>query len=135
MESILDECRAAGVPEISLKWHYRSRHESLIAFSNSQYYGGDLITFPSIVTKDQAVSFRFVEDGNYQRGGSRTNPAEARAVANAVVAHLKNDGAKSIGVVTFNGEQQTLITDLLEKAQRKIRLLSRSSATIVLSLF
>ncbi|KXV40452.1 disulfide oxidoreductase [Gluconobacter japonicus] len=119
MESILDECRAAGVPEISLKWHYRSRHESLIAFSNIQYYGGDLITFPSIVTKDQAVSFRFVEDGNYQRGGSRTNPAEARAVANTVVAHLKSDGAKSIGVVTFNGEQQTLITDLLEKAQRE----------------
>ncbi|KXV66215.1 disulfide oxidoreductase, partial [Gluconobacter japonicus] len=95
------------------------RHESLIAFSNIQYYGGDLITFPSIVTKDQAVSFRFVEDGNYQRGGSRTNPAEARAVANTVVAHLKSDGAKSIGVVTFNGEQQTLITDLLEKAQRE----------------
>ncbi|MBS0995539.1 DUF3320 domain-containing protein [Gluconobacter cerinus] len=117
MESILDECRAAGVPEITLKWHYRSRHESLIAFSNSQYYGGDLITFPSNVTQDRAVSFQFVEGGNYQRGGSRTNPTEARAVADAVVRHLKTDGEKSVGVVTFNGEQQTLITDLLEKAQ------------------
>ncbi|EHH66981.1 DUF3320 domain-containing protein [Gluconobacter morbifer] len=117
MESILDECRAAGVPEISLKWHYRSRHESLIAFSNMQYYGGELITFPSTVTQDRAVSFRFVEDGNYQRGGARTNPAEARAVVAEVLRLLRLDDGRSVGVVTFNAEQQNLITDLLDRAQ------------------
>lgn len=48
MESILDECLAAGLYNHSLSWHYRSRHESLIAFSNHQYYDGNLITFPHL---------------------------------------------------------------------------------------
>ena len=117
MESILDECRAAGVPEISLKWHYRSRHESLIAFSNAQYYGGDLVTFPSPVTSDTAVSFRFVPDGIYSRGSARTNIPEARSVVAEVLRLLRSNDGRSIGVVTCNAEQQTLITDMLEKAQ------------------
>ena len=117
MESILDECRAAGIPEVGLRWHYRSRHESLIAFSNAQYYGGDLVTFPSPVTSDTAVSFRFVPDGIYSRGSARTNIPEARSVVAEVLRLLRSNDGRSIGVVTFNAEQQTLITDMLEKAQ------------------
>src|SRR5690606_32927932 len=66
LESILDECRAARLPTVPLKWHYRSRHESLIAFSNHWYYNDSLITFPSPVTEDTAVRFHFVPDGVYE---------------------------------------------------------------------
>lgn len=38
-ESILSECVAAHVPRLWLSWHYRSRVEGLIAFSNKSYYG------------------------------------------------------------------------------------------------
>ena len=118
LDSILDECLGAGIPSIELHWHYRSRHESLIAFSNQIYYGGRLITFPSPVTSDTAVSFRFVPDGIYGRAADRTNPAEARALVAEAVTILRRSPAPSLGIVTFNAEQQRLIEDLLDKARR-----------------
>ncbi|MCX6023442.1 MAG: DUF3320 domain-containing protein, partial [Chloroflexi bacterium] len=123
LESILDECLAANLPTTNLSWHYRSRHESLIAFSNHHYYGGGLVTFPSPVTDDQAVSFHFVQDGVYAKGGARTNQREARALVADLTARLKDpafSAAKlTIGVVTFNAEQQRLIEDLLDEERRK----------------
>ncbi|MFT8716798.1 DUF4011 domain-containing protein [Gluconobacter potus] len=121
LDSILDECLGAGVPAISLEWHYRSRHESLIAFSNQAYYGGDLVTFPSPVTSDQAVSFRFVPKGIYEpgRNGSHTNPMEARMVVAEALRIMRDGRDRSVGVVTFNGEQQKLIIDLLDAEVRK----------------
>jgi very-short-patch-repair endonuclease len=122
LESILDECRGAGIRNIELTWHYRSRYEALIAFSNYQYYGGRLVTFPSPVVKDTAVSYRHVADGVYARAGARTNQAEAQAVVAEVVGHLRAiaDGGpeKSIGIVSFNAEQQALIENLLDQARR-----------------
>ncbi len=118
LDSILDECLGAGIPTVELTWHYRSRHESLIAFSNQVYYGGRLVTFPSPVTRDDAVSFRFVPDGVYARGGARTNEAEARAVVAEALAVLRAPEPRSVGIVTFNAEQQGLIEDLLDKARR-----------------
>jgi very-short-patch-repair endonuclease len=122
LESILDECRGANVPAIELNWHYRSRHESLIAFSNATYYGGRLVTFPSPVTQDAAVSFRHVRDGVYARGGARTNLIEARAVVAEALARLHENGTTdqeaSLGIVTFNAEQQALIENLLDEARR-----------------
>ena len=47
LESILDDCLALSIPSKYLLWHYRSKHESLIAFSNSEYYDNKLMTFPS----------------------------------------------------------------------------------------
>ncbi|MGQ5250757.1 DUF3320 domain-containing protein, partial [Xanthomonas arboricola pv. corylina] len=103
-------------------WHYRSRHESLIAFSNHAYYDGGLVTFPSPVTNDRAVSLQPVS-GTYQKGGTRTNPAEAKALVADVVARLTAPGFResglTIGVVTFNAEQQKLIEDLLDEARRQ----------------
>lgn len=123
LESILDECLGVGIPSVELTWHYRSRHESLIAFSNHTYYGGRLVTFPSPVVRDAAVSYRHVPDGVYARAGSRTNQAEARAVVAEVVGRLRHmaDGGRehSIGVVTFNAEQQALIEDLLDAVRRE----------------
>lgn len=78
LDSILDECLGAGIPNVELTWHYRSRHESLIAFSNQAYYGGRLVTFPSPVTRDDAVFFRHVPDGVYAQGGARTNERRPR---------------------------------------------------------
>ena len=121
-ESILDECLAAHLPQRRLAWHYRSRHESLIAFSNRQYYRGDLITFPSPVTQDRAVRLVPVADGLYERGAARVNRPEARAVVAEVLARLRDpqcgEGPVSLGIVTFNGEQQRLIENLLDAERR-----------------
>ncbi len=122
LESILDECLGANLPTLHLAWHYRSRHESLIAFSNHRYYGGGLVTFPSPVTEDRAVSFHPVA-GIYEKGGARINKLEAKALVVDLVARLKSPGFResrlTIGVVTFNGEQQALIEDLLDEERRK----------------
>ncbi len=122
LESILDECIGANLPTRNLNWHYRSRHESLIAFSNHAYYNGELVTFPSPVTDDRAVSLQTVT-GTYQKGSSRTNQAEAKALVADVVARLTasgfREGKLTIGVVTFNAEQQKLIEDLLDEARRQ----------------
>ncbi len=121
LESILDEMLSAGIPEHYLKWHYRSRHESLITFSNHKYYEGKLITFPSPSTEDKAVSLVKVH-GIYALGQGRTNIIEARAVVERIVGKLLNPDFNkkdlSIGVVTFNTEQQQLIENLLDKERK-----------------
>lgn len=118
LESILDECLGANLPTLDLNWHYRSRNESLIAFSNHHYYGGRLVTFPSPVTRDNAVSFHPVK-GIYEKGGARINRAEAQAVVADVVKQLKTGSRLTVGIVTFNTEQQSLIENLLDEERRK----------------
>ena len=122
LESILDECLGANLPTMHLAWHYRSRHESLIAFSNHRYYGGSLVTFPSPVTTDHALSFHYVQ-GVYEKGGARINKSEAKALVADLVDRLKSPAFResrlTIGVVTFNTEQQALIEDLLDEERRR----------------
>jgi very-short-patch-repair endonuclease len=122
LESILDECISANLPMRNLNWHYRSRHESLIAFSNQRYYQSKLVTFPSPFTADKAVKLCPVA-GAYDKGASRTNVIEARALVADLVARLKSpafrESKRTVGVVTFNGEQQKLIMDMLDDACRK----------------
>ncbi len=122
-ESILDECLAANIPSRRLDWHYRSRHESLIAFSNHAYYTGKLVTFPSPVTEDRAVRYVHVPGGIYERGTGRVNREEARSVTADVVRRLKEPDfvtdRRSIGIVTFNGEQQRLIENMLDQERRQ----------------
>ncbi|MGE0325686.1 MAG: DUF3320 domain-containing protein [Polyangiaceae bacterium] len=119
LESILDECAAAGLPALSLRWHYRSRDESLIAFSNARYYGSALFTFPGPVADKSRVGVSYQRvAGVYDRGGSRTNRVEAEALVAEVVERLKRGEDKSFGVVTFNQPQQILVEDLLEAARR-----------------
>lgn len=119
LESILDECLSIGLPRLGLDWHYRSRHESLITFSNATYYDNRLVTFPSPVTEDTAVRLERVQ-GVYDRGGSRTNRAEAEAIVAAIERHyLSPEGrTQSLGVVTFNQAQQSLIENLLDARRR-----------------
>ena len=129
LESILDECLGAGMNRLSLNWHYRSRHESLITFSNVTYYDSRLVTFPSPVTDDIAVKFERVQ-GVYDRGGSRTNRAEADAIVRAIEAHhLDPDKAQlTLGVVTFNQPQQALIETLLDARRQAHPELDRAIA-------
>jgi hypothetical protein len=123
MESILDECLAAGVPQHSLDWHYRSRHESLIAFSNTRYYDSKLVTFPPPETRPSAVTWQRVP-GVYT-AGARTNPIEAQAIVDEAVRRLCDPGfvdekgePLTLGIITMNAEQMKLVEDLLDKAQR-----------------
>ncbi len=120
LESILDECLGAGLPTLRLEWHYRSRHESLIAFSNHRYYDSRLITFPSPVTNDMAVKLNVVP-GIYDRGATRTNRVEADAIVKEILAHFSDAARRklTVGVVTFNQTQQRLIENLLDEELRK----------------
>lgn len=120
-ESILDECQASGMMQRHLNWHYRSQHESLIAFSNDEYYNRRLHTFPAPVapTAETGVIWRRVEDGVYDRGGKRTNKVEAQALVGELVRRLKERPRETIGVVTFSQAQQSLVEDLLEDERRR----------------
>lgn len=122
LESILDECLGAGVPSHRLTWHYRSRHESLIAFSNHQYYGSELITFPAAETRPSAVEWRRVE-GVYAKGKGRHNQREAEALVAETVKRLTDPAfiasGQSIGIITLNTDQQKLVNDLLDAARQQ----------------
>ena len=114
MDSILDDCITLSMPGHYLSWHYRSKHESLIAFSNLQYYDSKLRTFPSI--DDQQSKVRLVQiEGEYDKGHTRSNPAEAHAIVDEVVRRLKDPelSKRSIGIVSFSKVQQNLIEDIL----------------------
>lgn len=118
LESLLHECQAA-VPLFQpahLRWHYRSKDERLIAFSNHAFYEGKLITFPSPGTPDdRGVQLRYVPDGVWDRGKSRTNRAEARAVAETVVQQLEAHPERSMGIVALNVSQKEAIEDALDE--------------------
>lgn len=120
MESLLDDCLALGMPQNHLLWHYRSRHESLIAYSNMTYYDNKLYTFPSPNDRVSEVKWVYVE-GQYDRGKTKQNRAEAEAVVEEVLRRLHDEELRksSIGVVTFSSVQQELIDDLLHEALHK----------------
>jgi very-short-patch-repair endonuclease len=124
LPSILDEASAAGLPTHQLNWHYRSRDESLIAFSNSNYYGGRLVTFPAPTTSSSAVRLHRIK-GEFGRGKGRTNRPEAERIVELAVSRMTEwlmkpeAERKTLGVITFNVQQQELILDLLDAARRK----------------
>ncbi len=136
MESILEDCRTLEIPSLQLNWHYRSRHESLIAFSNNEYYDGQLITFPSI--DDQQARVRYIAvDGYYDKGGRRSNKAEAEAIVNEIERRLKDSELrkKSIGVIAFSVVQQSLIEDLLLERLEGNRALSEAASDMYEPIF
>lgn len=120
LESLLDDCLAVSMPQESLKWHYRSRHESLIAYSNMKYYDNRLYTFPS--PADLVSEVRLIRpEGFYDKGKTKQNKAEARAIVAEVLRRLKDETLRgdSIGVVAFSSAQQNLIDDMLFEEFRK----------------
>ncbi len=119
LESVLDDCLALAMPQKKLMWHYRSRHESLIAYSNAKYYENSLLTFPSPDDIVSRVKWIHV-DGYYDKGSSKQNKAEAAAIVSEIIRRLRDDTLRkeSIGVVTFSLVQQILIDDMLSEEFR-----------------
>ena len=116
IESILGLFASRGAPSRALRWHYRSRHESLIAVSNQEFYDGDLVIFPSPDVGREATGLRFhhLPDAVYDRGRSAANQREAEAVAEAVMEHAIKTPGLSLGVAAFSQSQARAIEDRLE---------------------
>jgi very-short-patch-repair endonuclease len=114
MESILTLCQARGLPGRTLQWHYRSRHPSLIQVSNQAFYEHKLKFPPSpeLAGRD-GLLFRRLH-GVYDRGKTRTNAIEAKAVAEAVIAHVRESPEHSLGVATLSVTQRDAILAELE---------------------
>jgi very-short-patch-repair endonuclease len=116
-ESVLKLAKGtARLPSLPLRWHYRSKHESLITFSNYRFYEGNLITFPGAVERGADLGVEhFVVDGIYQRGGARINLPEARKAAERVTFHATRYPNNSLGVVAFSQPQADAIEDAVER--------------------
>ncbi|GAA4888491.1 DUF4011 domain-containing anti-phage protein Hhe [Ferrimonas pelagia] len=125
-ESILD----AAIPMFGcrrLRWHYRSRHESLIAFSNKSFYDSDLVVFPSPFARsdDYGVKFTRIEHGRFV---NRRNIEEARVIARAVAHHLKTRPGESLGVVAMSADQREQIERSIEEISKDDPLLQNALA-------
>ena len=131
-ESILDLALSAWRPPRHLRWHYRSRHSSLIKFSNSRFYDNQLIVFPgpNEVDGSGGVRFNYVADGLYQpqrRGGARRthsgscNPAEAAAVVGSARDFMCEAANRdlSLAIVAVNRSQRDLIAEMLDRESEK----------------
>jgi very-short-patch-repair endonuclease len=113
-ESILDVASTLYQPVRRLRWHYRSRHHSLIAFSNREFYQGDLVIFPSAFHENASLGIKYhpVSAGVFDE---RRNIPEAGVVVDAVLDHMQNRPDESLGVVALNFEQRELIEELLDR--------------------
>jgi superfamily I DNA and/or RNA helicase/very-short-patch-repair endonuclease len=111
-ESLLDIALSHYQPVRRLRWHYRSQHHSLIAFSNSEFYDDHLIVFPSAFHEHSDLGVKYVDaKGIYE---NRRNPLEAERVVDAILEHIVLYPSDSLGVVTMNFEQRELIEELLD---------------------
>ncbi len=119
-ESILSECVSSQVPQQWLSWHYRSQDETLIAFSNIQYYRGRLASFPTPLADAAGYGVSMIRvDGHFNRSGKgktlRTNEVEAKRIVADIRQRFASspDAAPSLGVITFNAQQRDYIENLL----------------------
>lgn len=111
-ESVLDRCKAQGLQSLPLRWHYRSKHESLITFSNRSFYDGRLLTFPGALFDAEHLGVDFFRvDGVYDRGRRKDNRIEADKVIDRVLYHRRQHPNLSIGVVALSQPQQVAIED------------------------
>ncbi len=120
IESILGLFRAQGAPDRMLRWHYRSRHESLIAVSNREFYENGLVVFPSPDggRENLGLRYHYIPEAVYDRARSRTNRKEAAEVARAVMRHARQNPSQTLGVAAFSSAQREAIQDELERLRR-----------------
>lgn len=120
VESILHLCKGR-FPSKMLRWHYRSKHESLIAVSNQEFYENRLFIYPSAIDKadHSGLSFVHLPEAIYDRGKSSVNRKEAKIVAEAALKHYREFPDRSLGIGTFNIKQQEAI---LEEIELQLRL-------------
>lgn len=137
-DSLLNQ-GARKLSSVMLGWHYRSRRESLISFSNAAFYERSLLTIPDCkihqeknttfdavediyehidIEKilDKSISFQYIENAVYDK---RKNKDEANYIANLVSQILKSKVGKSIGIVAFSMSQQGEIEEALERLAYK----------------
>jgi very-short-patch-repair endonuclease len=121
MQSILGLCVAQGMSSRMLRWHYRSRHDSLIALSNHEFYEDRLVIFPSPGRnlEGEGLQLKHLPDSRYERGTSRTNPLEADAIVQAVQEHVRSSPELTLGVVAFSQAQRQAIEDRIERVARR----------------
>ncbi len=120
VQSILGMCYGKGMPERMLRWHYRSRHESLISLSNHEFYENRLVIFPSPGSKYRmGLAYHHLPEAIYDRGKTRSNPKEAEAVVDAVIEHAMRNPKQTLGVVAFSTAQMQAIQNALEIRRRK----------------
>ncbi|WP_067738227.1 DUF3320 domain-containing protein [Novosphingobium naphthalenivorans] len=124
IESILGLFTARGLPMRMLRWHYRSRHHSLIAVSNRQFYESKLFIVPSPYTAEAGMGLRFnhIPNGLFDAGNTRTNQVEAKIVAQAIIRHAYEHPELSLGVAAFSAAQRRAILDQLEIMRRALPL-------------
>lgn len=123
-ESILDACLGVYRPIRQLRWHYRSRHEDLIRFSNSKFYDGNLIVFPSSKNSKidpLGIGYHYIEEARYLK---KTNKVEAEKIVKYFLELIERYPEKSIGVATFNKSQCDLIQDMVDTQGLKSNYLS-----------
>ncbi|MFF9157838.1 DUF3320 domain-containing protein [Streptomyces sp. NPDC014846] len=117
-ESLLHACKAGAMRELPLRWHYRSRHENLITFSNREFYGNSMITFPGALDEGNDVGVAFLAaDGVYDRGGRRDNRTEAEFVARRVLHHFDTRPGRTLGVVALSQAQASAIDQAVQQAR------------------
>tara|TARA_R110000868_G_scaffold402613_1_gene679027 strand:- start:233 stop:1549 length:1317 start_codon:yes stop_codon:yes gene_type:complete len=112
-QSILDLAAQIYPPQM-LEWHYRSRAESLIAFSNRAFYGGKLIAAPNphFLTEGEAMKMHIVERAYFnQKAG---NQEEAECLVSRLAELLSNDPSKSYGIITMGQSQKAAIEAAIE---------------------
>lgn len=121
LESILGLCCARGLPQTMLRWHYRSRHHSLIAVSNHAFYADQLVIVPSPydTTTELGLQFHHLPEGVFDSGGSGANRVEARAISRAVIEHARHHPELTLGVAAFSVRQQQALLDELELLRRE----------------
>jgi very-short-patch-repair endonuclease len=117
-ESLLDACKAGAMRVLPLRWHYRSRHEDLITFSNRSFYKNSMVTFPGARDHGNDVGVAFCKaDGVYDRGGRKDNVVEADLVARRVIHHFDTRPGSSLGVVALSQAQASAIEQAVQQAR------------------
>ncbi|MFD8079212.1 DUF3320 domain-containing protein [Streptomyces sp. NPDC059718] len=117
-ESLLDACKAGALRELPLRWHYRSRHEDLITFSNRSFYDPRMITFPGALDEGNDVGVAYFNAaGVYDRGGRHDNHIEAAFVAERVIHHFDTRPGRTLGVVALSQAQASAIDLAVQQAR------------------
>ncbi len=117
-DSLLDACKAGALRELTLRWHYRSKHEDLITFSNRSFYDNSMVTFPGAQDHGNDVGVNFFHvPGVYDRAGRRDNRVEAEFVAQRVIHHFDTRPDRTLGVVALSQAQATAIDEAVQQAR------------------
>jgi very-short-patch-repair endonuclease len=122
MDSVLDLFCTQNAKRTMLEWHYRSKHESLVAVSNKEFYKGKLIVLPSNAPQSKEFGLLLAHHPEAYYNGGGKNEAEAMEVVKAIYEHaikFPDPNKSSLGIVAFGVSQRDCIENLLAVARKK----------------